>query len=64
MIVVQAIVAVFTILSIGFFLVYIVGLIHTPTGHRPKSATYNRFGEVIGETENPGYEETIDEQVQ
>lgn len=37
------------------FVVYLVGLRALPTEHRPKTPTYNRLGQLIGETENPDF---------
>lgn len=37
------------------FVVYLVGLRRLPIQHRPKTPTYNRFGQIIGETENPDF---------
>jgi hypothetical protein len=47
--------------SILFFLLYVAGLLPKPTGERPRTPTYDRFGRVIGHTENPGFEETEEE---
>lgn len=61
MMIVEAVIAVFSILSILFFAVYLVGLFRIPTDGRAKTPTYNRFGEVIGVMENPGFQETEEE---
>lgn len=37
------------------FVVYIAGIIRLPDKERPKTPTYNRFGEVIDERENPDF---------
>lgn len=51
-----------SVLSILFFLMYVVGLLRMPTGFRPNTPVYNRYGEQTGTMKNPGYEETIDEE--
>ena len=61
MLVVELIVTVSVALSVAFFGLYIGALFQQPTGHRPKTPVYDRFGRKIGESENPGYEETEDE---
>lgn len=57
--IVEGVIAVLCILSILFYLVYVAGMLSMPTGFRPKTPVYNRFGEQTGTMENPGYEETI-----
>jgi hypothetical protein len=47
--------------SIVFFLIYVAGLSREPSDGRPRTPTYDRFGRLIGHTENPGYEETEEE---
>lgn len=37
------------------FVAYIVSITRMPDKARPKTPTYNRFGEVIGQIENPDY---------
>jgi hypothetical protein len=59
--IVEGTVAALSILSIVSFLVYVVGLLRMPSGFRPDTPVLNRYGEKIGEMENPGYEETEDE---
>jgi hypothetical protein len=61
MTIVEGVISLFTILSILFFLVQIVGLFRMPTGDRARTPTYNRFGEVIGMEQNPGFQETEEE---
>ena len=39
------------------FLGAVVSLHRLPTNERPKTATYDRFGEFIGMKENPDYHE-------
>jgi hypothetical protein len=39
------------------FAAYLVGLRALPTGDRPRTNTYNRFGEFVGRGENPDYHE-------
>lgn len=60
--IVEGVIAALSVLSILFYLVYVAGMIRMPTGFRPKTPVYNRYGEQIGTMENPGYEETIDEE--
>lgn len=57
----EAIAAATSILSIAFFLIYLVGMFVMPDHDRPKTPTLDRFGNTIAETENPGFEETEDE---
>ena len=47
--------------SILFFLIYVAGELRMPTGQRPKTPTFNRFGDSLPPRENPGYQETEDE---
>jgi hypothetical protein len=39
------------------FALYILGLRALPTGERPKTRTFDRFGRFLGLTENPDYRE-------
>lgn len=59
--IVSAVILVATVLSIVFFLTYVVGLFRLPSEGRPKTPTYDRFGRKIGEMENPSFEETESE---
>ena len=59
--IVEGVIAALCVLSILFFLIYVVGLLRMPSGFRPDTPVLNRFGEKIGEMENPGFEETEDE---
>ncbi|HEX2910466.1 MAG TPA: hypothetical protein VH186_06625 [Chloroflexia bacterium] len=36
-------------------LIYLYGLLKLPLFQRPKTPTYDRFGDFIGETQNPDY---------
>jgi hypothetical protein len=56
--VIEIIITAASILSILFFLIYVVGLTRVPTGRRAKTPTVNRLGEQLPPSENPGYEET------
>ncbi len=56
--IVSAAILIVSCLSAVFFLIYVVGLFRLPVGHRPKTPTYDRDGRLIGETENPGFQET------
>lgn len=60
--IVEAVIAALCVLSILFFLTYVIGLLRMPSGFRPNTPVYNRYGEQIGTMKNPGYQETIDEQ--
>jgi hypothetical protein len=60
--IVEGAVATLCVLSMVFFLVYVVGLAGMPSGFRPNTPVLNRFGEKIGEMQNPGYAETEDEE--
>lgn len=57
----EAIIAVSSVLAMVFFLIYVVGLLRMPTGHRPKTRTIDRYGHPLPPTENPGYAETEEE---
>jgi hypothetical protein len=59
--IVEGVIAATALLSILFFLIYVIGLLRSPTGHRPAVPTFNRFGEPMTPKPNPGYEETADE---
>lgn len=50
------------LLSILFFLLYVVDLLRMPTGTRPKTPAFDRFGNPLPPTENPGFRETEDEE--
>lgn len=58
---IEAIIAVWAILSIVAFLVYAIGLFRMPTGKRPKTPTYNRFGDPLPAQQNPDFTETENE---
>jgi hypothetical protein len=60
--IVEGVIAVLTILSILFFLVYVAGMLRMPSGFRPDTPVFNRYGEQTGTMKNPGYEETEDEE--
>jgi len=62
MIALEAIGTAVVVLSTLAFVLYLFGLARLPTGERPKTPTLNRFGEQIERRENPGYEETEDEE--
>jgi hypothetical protein len=59
---VKYIIAGATLLWILFFLIYVAGLFRLPTGTRPKTPVFNRFGDSLPPRQNPGYQETEDEQ--
>lgn len=61
MVVVEGVIAVLVALSILFFLVYVVGIFRMPTGRRPDTPTYNRYGDPLPSRPNPGFQETEDE---
>lgn len=49
------------VLSILFFLIYVIGLFQLPAEGRPDTPTYDRFGRPLPPSKNPGFEETEDE---
>jgi hypothetical protein len=59
---VKYIIAGATLLWILFFRIYVAGLFRLPTGPRPKTPDFNRFGDSLPPRQNPGYQETEDEQ--
>jgi hypothetical protein len=59
--IVESIITVVAVLSILFFLIYVAGELRMPTGERPKTPTFNRYGDSLPPRENPGYQETEDE---
>jgi hypothetical protein len=59
--IVESIITLVAVLSVLFFLIYVVGELRMPTGERPKTPTFNRFGDSLPPRENPGYRETEDE---
>ena len=59
--IVEGVIAVTGLLSILFFLLYIVGILRLPTGKRPSTPTFNRFGEPLPPQPNPGFQETEQE---
>lgn len=61
MLVVEDVIAVIVGLSVLFFLVYAAGLLRMPTGRRPDTPTYDRYGDPLPESPNPGFQETEDE---
>jgi hypothetical protein len=60
--IVETVSAALTLMSICFFAVYVVSLIHEPTGERPRTPVFGPLGEELAPEENPGYKETEDEQ--
>ena len=61
MVLVEAVVAVFCVLSIIFFAMYVASLFRQPTGRRPDTPTMDRLGRPLPPSPNPGYAETEDE---
>lgn len=59
--IVEGVIAVTCVLSVLFFLLYVIGLLRIPTGRRPKTPTFDRFGDPLPPEPNPGFEETEDE---
>lgn len=45
----------FVIVILVAFVVFLIGLRQIPLDERPKTPTYNRLGQLIGETENPDF---------
>ena len=43
------------VVTIVAFIAYLIGLRAIPLAERPKTPTYNRFGQLIGEAENPDF---------
>jgi hypothetical protein len=58
---VETVTTVVTVLSILFFLIYVAGIMRMPTGRRPETPLFNRFGDAMPPRQNPGYAETEDE---
>lgn len=54
-------VAALAILSLIFFAVYLIGLWRTPVGFRAKTPTFDRYGNPLPPSENPGFQETESE---
>ena len=55
-------IAITAVLSLLFFVLYVVNLLRLPTGRRPKTPTFDRYGNPLPPRENPGFEETEDEE--
>ncbi|HEX8919147.1 MAG TPA: hypothetical protein VF898_11640 [Chloroflexota bacterium] len=60
--IVEGAIVVTALLSIGFFLLYLIGSLRLPTGKRPKTPTFDRLGRPLPAQENPGFKETEDEE--
>jgi hypothetical protein len=58
---IEIVIAVACVLSILAFIVYVIGQFRLPTGQRPRTPTFNRYGEPLAPQTNPGFEETEDE---
>lgn len=58
---ISVVITVVASLSVLFFVIYVVGILRMPSGHRPRSPVFNRFGEEMPPRQNPGYAETEDE---
>lgn len=48
-------VTILTVMLLGGGIWYIFGLLKLPLAERPKTPTYDRFGELLGMEENPEY---------
>lgn len=59
---VEVIITGVTVLCILFFVVYVAGLVRMPTGYRPKTPVFDRFGDPLPPQQNPGFQETENEQ--
>lgn len=59
--VIEIAIAVLAVLSIVAFLLYMASLFRLPTGKRPRTPTFDRYGDALPPTTNPGFEETEDE---
>lgn len=60
--VVTTVITILVILSIVTFLLYVVSILRLPTGRRPRTPTYDRFGDPLPAEVNPGFAETEDEE--
>ena len=60
--VVEGLISAGAILSVGFFLLYVIGIFRLPTGSRPDTPTLDRHGEPLPAAPNPGYQETEGEE--
>jgi hypothetical protein len=58
---IESVITAVALLSIVFFLIYVAGILHLPSGHRPETPVFNRFGDPMPPRQNPGYAETEDE---
>lgn len=54
-------IAVAGVLSILAFLTYVAGLLRLQSHGRPRTPTFDRFGDSLPPRENPGFEETEEE---
>lgn len=59
--IVEWVIAALAVLSILFFLIYAIGIFRAPTGQRPATPTYSRFGERLPAAPNPGFQEESEE---
>lgn len=59
--IVEGIVAATSVLSILFFVLYVIGIMRQPTGRRPDTPSFDRYGDPLPPSPNPGYQETEDE---
>ena len=59
--IVEGVIAVTSLLSILFFLLYVIGIFRLPTGRRPRTPTFDRYGDPLPASPNPGFEETEQE---
>lgn len=55
-------ITVLTVVLLLAFVYYVMSLRHLPTEERPRTPTYDRFGEFIGMMENPDYHENPGEE--
>jgi hypothetical protein len=60
--IVEAVIAVTSVLSILFFLLYVIGILRLPTGRRPRTPTFDRYGDPLPAAPNPGFQETEHEE--
>jgi hypothetical protein len=58
---VEPVITAVAVLSVLFFFIYVAGILRLPTGNRPKTPVFNRFGDPMPPRQNPGYAETEDE---
>jgi hypothetical protein len=56
--IVEGVIAVTSMLSILFFVLYAIGIFRLPTGQRPSTPAFDRYGDPLPAAPNPGFQET------